>query len=66
MRNARMAEFDHSDLASDPGLTPWIVKTSYLPPQDRTFEQDPRLNSLENGPPLQPRASRKLYWQEIR
>jgi len=64
-RTAKMAKFDNSD-ANTPGITPWVVKSSYIPPKKRSFEQDPLLASPTNGPPLQPRAARKLFWHEIR
>lgn len=63
-RNAKMAKFDNSD-ANTPGVTPWLVKNSYIPPKKRSFEQDPLLASPTNGPPLAPRAARKLFWREI-
>lgn len=64
MRNAKMARYDNSD--ADATITPWIVKSAYIPPKNRDFTQDPKLASMEDGPPLAPRAARKLFWHEIR
>ncbi len=66
MRTAKMAKFDNSDAVGDPSITPWVVKSGYIPPKVRDFSQDPKLSSPDNGPPLAPRAARKLFWHEVR
>lgn len=65
-RTAKMAQWDNSDVASDPTLTPWIVKSAYLPPQARDYVQDPNLADPTNGPPLALKAATKMFWRVIR
>ena len=65
-RLAKMAHYDNSDCSTDPRVTAWVVKSNYIPPQNRSYEHDPRLSDPTQQPPLAPCACRKLLWRRIR
>jgi hypothetical protein len=65
-RTGKLANFDNSNLADDPTLTPWMVKAAYLPPQVRSYTQNPDLSDPHREPPLALKACRKLYWRVVR
>lgn len=76
MRTAKMAQYDNSDAdptspTYDPLVTPWMVKSYYLPPAEdpskglmaRQQIHDPML--VTSPPPFAPFTSRKLLWRVL-
>ena len=64
-RHAKMAKWDNSDSAADPTITPWIVKSSYIPADRRDYQADPNLALPGNAPPIPIWSCRKLLWKVL-
>jgi hypothetical protein len=57
LHNAKMAQFTNAD--AGPGITPWIVKSSYAAP-NRDYGFDP--DFMTKLPPYSPSSSQKFFW----
>jgi Tfp pilus assembly protein PilX len=62
LENANMAKLDNSD--AGPGVTAWVVKSSYSPPvRDYSYDGDFKNPALQ--PPYFPSAAQRIIWRDL-